>query len=127
MAVGVAIDGAPEKDIAGVAIFIPLPVLGNEVGVLEQVVQNIRVQDRLTKELLAQLVTPDVLPVLLVGVNVQLHQSRGKIELATLPVLKDLPAGWNVWVGIAVDEMPERRDDCVTKQHLTELGESTTL
>lgn len=100
-----AVDGAPEEDIAGVARFIGLPVLGNEVRVGEQVVEDVGVHDGHVRQLLAELVAFDALAVLLAVGQVELHQRGVEIERAALGVRFDFPAVGHERVGIAVDDL----------------------
>ena len=113
----VAVDRPPEEDVAGVAAFIGLPFLGNEVGVGEQVVEDVRVQHGLVGQTLTELVALDVLATLLAVVEVELDLRRVEGELAALLVLFDFPAVGHEGVGIAVD------DGAVHRRTLDELGD----
>lgn len=61
-----AVDGSPEEDVAGSALLVDLPGLGDKVGMLPQVVQDACVEDRLALELLAEFVALDGLALCLV-------------------------------------------------------------
>lgn len=62
-AIAAAVDGTPEEpeeDVAGAALpTLFFPLLGNEVWVLEEVVEHVGVQDWLARQLLAELVAFD--------------------------------------------------------------------
>lgn len=59
VAVSVAVDGSPEEDVAGVPVFIFFPRLGNEMRMLQEMVQQVGVQDGLTLKLCAKGVARD--------------------------------------------------------------------
>ena len=65
VAIAAAVDSAPEEDVAGVPVSIRLPLIGDEFGVREQVVEDIGVEDELLRQLLAELVAFDDLAILL--------------------------------------------------------------
>ncbi len=87
----VAVDGAPEEDVAGVALFIFLPFLGNEVGVREQVVEDVGVEGRLLHHFRAELVVLDDLVVLLAFGEPKLD--HGGVPFDQDPCCGDLPFG----------------------------------
>ncbi len=64
-ATAAAVDGAPEEGVAGIPVSIRLPLIGDELGVREQVVEDIGVEDGLLRQLLAELVAFDDLATLL--------------------------------------------------------------
>lgn len=100
----VAVDRPPEEDVAGVARFIGLPFVGNEVGVGEQIVEDVRVQDGLVGQSLTELITFDILAVLLAVVEVELDLRRVESELSALLVLFDFPVVWHEGVSVAIDD-----------------------
>ena len=65
VAIAVAIDSTPEEDVAGVPVSIRLPLIWNEFGMREQVVEDVGVKDGLLHQLLAELVAFDDLAILL--------------------------------------------------------------
>lgn len=101
VATAVAVDGAPEEDV------LVLPLLGDEVGVLEQVVKDIGVKDRLALKLLAELVAIDVLATLLALRQVELDLVGVELPLSALLVLLDGPTIGNDGVGVEVDDVGE--------------------
>ena len=62
-AVGVAVNGSPEEDVAHVAFFVALPVLRDEMLVLIQGVENVPVENRLADQLFVQFIALDQLVV----------------------------------------------------------------
>ncbi len=56
VATGIAVDGAPEENVAGTSLFILLPFLRNEVRVGEEIVENVGVQDGFGSEFHPELV-----------------------------------------------------------------------
>ena len=109
VAVRVAIDGAPKE------YGLTLPLLGDELGIGQQVVQNAGVQNGLTFQLLAKLVALDGTTLLLVA-EVEFDFVGVPTELATLDVLFDLPAVRHVGIGIAVDDVVLDDDFSVATQ-----------
>ena len=105
VATGVAVDGAPEEDVAGVTLLILLPLLGNEVRIGVEVVEDVGVEDGLLRQLLAELVAFDDLATLLAVREEELDTLGVELPLAALLVLLDLPAVGQEGVGIAVDDM----------------------
>ncbi len=104
VAVRVAVDRAPEEHE------LPLPLLGNEGGVGEQVVQNASVQDRLVGKLLAKLVADDRLARSLILGQIEFDPGVVPLQLSALLVLFHLPAVGQTGVFIAVDEMLRQGD-----------------
>ncbi len=122
----VAVDGAPEEDVAGIPVSIRLPLIGDEFGVREQVVEDIGVEDGLLRQLLAELVAFDDLAILLTAGEEELDLFGVELPLATLLVLFDGEAIAHPrveGVGIAVDDVLDLRDDRVAEQNLAELTE----
>ena len=109
MAVRVAVDGAPEEDVPGVALFIFLPVIGDQVRVGEQVIEDIGVENGFAVQRLSELVALDILAVLLTFVEVELDFRRVPFErtasVAGLLVLFDFPTVRNERVGIEINDV----------------------
>ena len=129
-AVTAAVHRTPEEDIAGVATFIGLPLLGNEVGVGEQVVEDVGVQNGLLGEFLAELIADDGAPILLTVRKIELYLRLLEGELAGLLVRLDFPTVLLPRVeggGIAVDGVIHRRYGSVGKQDAADFGEDIAL
>ena len=107
-AIAAAVNGAPEEDVAGVALPIFLPFVGDEVWVGEQVVEDVGVQDGLARQLLAELVAFEHLAILLAVCEEELDLFRVELPLAALLVFLDGEAtlGPRIErVGVAVNEV----------------------
>lgn len=78
-----AINRTPEVDIAGIALFIFLPVFGDDLGMSDEVVENTGVQDRnlVLHQFFAKLVALDDLAVFLVRREVELNLGEIEFEL----------------------------------------------
>ena len=125
-AVAAAVDGAPEEDVAGIPVSIRLPLIRDEFGVREQVVEDIGVEDELLRQLLAELVAFDDLAILLAAGEEELDLFGVELPLAALLVFLDGEAifGPRVeGVGVAVNDVLDLRDDRVAEQDLAELTE----
>ncbi len=125
-AIAVAVDGAPEEDVAGIPVSIRLPLIRDEFGVREQVVEDIGVEDELLRQLLAELVAFDDLAILLAAGEEELDLFGVELPLAALLVFLDGEAifGPRVeGVGVAVNDVLDLRDDRVAEQDLAELTE----
>jgi hypothetical protein len=105
VAARVAVDGAPKEDVAGVALFIFLPFLRNEVGVGQQIVEDVSVHDGHVHQLLAELVALDGLAVLLTVGQIELDGRGVEDKLTALLVHFDFPAVGQEGVGVAVDDV----------------------
>lgn len=126
VAVAVAVDGAPEEDVADVPVSIRLPLIGDEFGVREQVVEDVGVEDGLLRQLLAELVALDDLPVLLAAGEEELDLFGVELPLAALLVFLDGETiiGPRIeGVGIAVNDVLDLRNDRAAEQDLAELTE----
>ena len=108
VAAGVAVNRSPEEDVAGVTTRVLLPLLGNELRILKEIIENVGVEHELVRQLLAELVAIDALPILLVGRQMQLDLGGVESELAALLVRLHRPAAWHERVGVAVDEVLRR-------------------
>ena len=80
-------DRPPEEDVADFAVLIFLPTLGDQVRVLVEGIQDIRVEHRLAGELFAKLVALEVLPALLALGQVQ--DDLEVIDVETVVALLD--------------------------------------
>lgn len=121
-----AVDGAPEEDVADVPVSIRLPLIGDEFGVREQVVEDVGVEDGLLRQLLAELVALDDLPVLLAAGEEELDLFGVELPLAALLVFLDGETiiGPRIeGVGIAVNDVLDLRNDRAAEQDLAELTE----
>lgn len=120
-AIAVAVHRPPEEDV------FALPLLGNEVRVGEQVVEDVGVEHRgaLFRQLLAELVALDVLAARLTFREVEgvLLGFFVPLERAALLVLLDRPAIGNEGLRIAVDYVFDDVDGGVAEQDLLELTE----
>lgn len=105
VAIAVAVDRPPEEDVAGIARFIGLPFVGDEVGVGEEVVQDIGVHDGHVRKRIAELVALDGLAALLTVGQMEQHLRGVEVELAVLLVLFDFPAVGHEGVGGTVDDV----------------------
>ena len=85
VAVRVAVDGSPEEDV------LILPVLGNEVGIGEQIIEDVGIENRFAVQLLAEVVALDGLALLLRLGEKELYLRSFPLERSTLLVLLDLP------------------------------------
>ena len=65
VAARVAVDGGPEEDVAGVVVLVLLPIFRDEVGVVGERVEQIRIEYGLARELVAKVVALERLAVLL--------------------------------------------------------------
>lgn len=95
----IAIDRAPEKDV------LILPLVRDQVRVLQIELEQIGVEDRLALELLTKLGADNRTDVLLLLVEVQRDLARIELELATLGVLRDSPAFGHEGIGVEIDDM----------------------
>ena len=99
-----AVDGSPEEDA------LAIPLLGDEVWALQEVVEQIGVVYGLASQLLAEFVAFDVLAILLAVREVERDLGSVPFELAALEVLFYLPVIRQVGVGVEIDD---RCLDCV--------------
>ena len=100
----VAIDRSPEGN------HFTLPLFGNEVRVLQQVIQNAGIQDRFVRELLTEIVATDHFATHLLPREEQKNLILDPAELSTLDVLLDGPTIRNHRIGVAIDHMLDRFD-----------------
>ena len=129
-ATAAAVDGAPEEDVAGVALPILFPLLGNEVRVLQEVVEDIGVQHRLLRHLLAELVAFDDLPVLLAACEVEFHLRSVPLEGAAFLVFLHRPPVFLPRVervGVAVNGVLDDGDGSVAAQDAAYISEDIAL
>ena len=91
LAVGDAEHRAPEVDVAGAALSVGLPLLGDEVRVVEERVEDVRVEHRLAGELLTKIVALDDRARLLPLGEVEDHLLAVDVQ-AVLPLLDADPA-----------------------------------
>ena len=125
-----AVNGAPEEDVAGVALPILFPLLGNEVRVLQEVVEDIGVQHGLLRQLLAELVAFDDLPVLLDACEVEFHLRGVPLEGAAFLVFLHRPPVFLPRierVGVAVNGVLDDGDGSVATQDAAHVSEDITL
>lgn len=101
--IGVAIDRAPEEDEPRPTLLVGLPVLGDEIGVGEQVVEDIGIEHGLGHQLLPEVVPHDATRPL-GWVKVELDLARVEHELTTSLVLDHAPVARNERDSVAVDE-----------------------
>ena len=120
LALRVAVDGAPEEHI------FALPLLRNEMGVLEQVIENIGVEDRLVLEQLAKFIALDGASLLLIA-EIKFDSVRVPDELSTLDVFLDLPKAGDVGVAVAVDGAGLDDDLGVTSEETLDAFHSAEL
>ena len=126
----VAVDSAPEEDVAGIPVSIRLPLIRDEFGMREQVVEDVGVEDGLLRQLLAELVAFDGLPILLTAGEEELDLFGVELPLAALLVFLDGEAivGPRIeGVGVAVNDVLDLRDDRAAEQDLAELTELVAL
>lgn len=126
-----AVDGAPEEDV------LPLPALGNQLGVLVQRVENARVHDRLLLELLAEVNAFDDAAVLLLLAEVERDLHCIPDQSPALLVRLDGPAVGDEGVDIAVDDertevslddtLKGTEDSCHRKRSLAHSSEQVVL
>ena len=102
VAVGAAVDGSPEEHV------LALPLFRDELGVSQQVVQDIGVEHWLGRQLLAELVALDALAVHLVRREVKLDLGQIQFELTALfMILHSFPTLRKEGVGVAVNHWPD--------------------
>ncbi len=97
-AVGAAVDRPPEEDEAGTTLFIQLPVFGDDIGALEQVVENVRIKDWMLCDFVTEhgaedgigLLNPRHVEVNLLSVNVKTAFATLELGDAGTPVLDHL-------------------------------------
>lgn len=111
-AVGVAVLGSPEEDVAGVARIVFLPALGNELGMREEVVEDIGRKNQLVPEFLLELLATDGLAAHLIRRKTELHLRRIPREhtaytVRKLILLLDTPAVRDERRSVAVDEVTD--------------------
>lgn len=111
-AIGVAVDRPPEEHV------LALPLVGYELGVGEQVVERVGVQNRLVLQPFAEFVSKDHLPVLLLGLEVKADLGLVPSELAAFDVLFELPAIRDEGLGVEVDDMVRHHANLTTQEML---------
>lgn len=129
-ATAVAVDGAPEEDVAGVALPIPFPLLRNEVRVLQEVVEDVGVQHGLLRQLLAELIALDVLPVLLAAREIELHLRGVPLQRSALLVFLHRPSVFFPRierVGVAVNDVLDDVDGRVAAKDAAHVREDVAL
>ena len=96
----VAINRSPEEDV------LTFPLFGDQLGVCEQVVQNIGVEHRPACQFLAEFVSLDVLTALLVGRQMEPDFRWIPLQLSALLVaLHSLPSFGQERIGVAIDDV----------------------
>lgn len=113
----VAIDRAPEEHI------LALPLFRNEFRMSEKVVQNVGIENGFAFQLLAKLVTTNGLAVFLTFGQVECDLTRVPLHLAALLMFLDRPAIWNVWAGVAVNDVLRREDLRVAPDDVLDLSQ----
>ncbi len=117
VAVPLAVDRSPKEN------GLVLPLLGNEVRMGEQVIENIGVQYWLHCQRLAEFVSIDPLSVFLPLVEIERHAFGAPLECTAFLVLLDIPAVRDERLGVAVDHMLGDDDFGVAESHPTHLGD----
>ncbi len=117
----VAVDRAPEEDR------LALPLVGDEVRVLQVELEQVGVEDRLALELLAKLVADDQTASLLFLVEVQLNLARIELELTAPGVLHDLPVAGHEGIGVEIDDVLGDDHLAQAPKYGQDLGEHVTL
>ena len=126
-AVRFPVDGAPEVQVAGLPLLVGLPRLGDEVGVGEEVVEHLSAVDlRELGEPILQLVPDDGAARLLGVVEVEADLRGIELEFAGEGVAElilgaDLPAFRDVRLRVAVDEVGDHLNLCVTAEERDDL------
>lgn len=121
IAIGAAVNRAPEEHV------FAFPLLGDQLGVGKQVVQQIGIDDRLVLELSAELVALNALAVFLTGGEVELDELFRPLDLPGLLVLLDLPAIGHERIGVAVNQVLCGLDLGMAEQHAADLREHVAL
>ena len=116
-AVGVAVDGAPERHP------LILPLLGDELGMGQQVVQDVGVECGLLCELTKEIVAHDALVAALLRGEVELHMGGVPGEDASPGVLLHVPAGGDERRGVAVDNTWDGGDGGEATNYVAEVLE----
>jgi len=93
----VAINRSPEER--------DIPLVGNQLGMLEQVVKHVRVHDRQDFKLFAELVVLDAHATRLLFGKIQPNLGRIPLQLSVLAMFDDFPTFRAERVSIAVDEV----------------------
>ena len=99
MAARVTVDGAPEEHL------LPLPVLEDELLVLEEVVQAVGIEGVSPFELLSQTMASDVTAALLLFGEEERDLLGVPCEASASVVLNDLPAVGNKGRAVEVDDV----------------------
>lgn len=128
-AIRVAVDRSPEEDVMDVAPLIHLPAVGNKVGMSQEVVENVGIQEWLLRELLEGLLVIDgfVAHMIrwegnLLAIQEQIVALARELEVARLRVLFHLPAVWHERVGATVDDVVlDDNSELVTKEPIDTL------
>ncbi len=114
VAVRVAVDGSPEENVFRPALLVLSPTFGNELLVLEQVVEDVDVQYGLALKFFAKLLVSDGLFLCLIGremrfnpltVEEEVVAIAGELALPLLLVRLDLPILREERVLVAVDDV----------------------
>lgn len=135
IAIGRAVNGSPEEDVASVPVFIFFPRISNEVRILQEVVTNIGVQDRLVGKFLAEIVAFDASTFLLLR-QVELNLLAVEVEAVAfafefgnfaLLVFFHLPTVRQEGIGTKVDGVLHGFDFVDATQCPFDLGKETLL
>lgn len=106
----VPVEEAHAREVIGVAVYRPekdvlaFPLLGDEVRIGKQIIENVCVQCGLVYQRCAELVTSDDSILLVVG---KMQDDSGSVpdNLTALSVFLHLPARGDVRIRVAVDDM----------------------
>ncbi len=97
------------------------------MGLSEEVVEDVRIHDRLAFELFAEHVALHPLATTLTFCQEEIRTGGTPCELATLFVLFDLKATGDERLGVAVDEMRDRLDQRTTQLYFKELPQKVWM
>lgn len=109
VAVRSAIDCSPEVDAPRSTLFVVFPTLGDEIGVSKQVVEHIRLEQRLAGQPLRKVIAEN--PVSAFLTLFEMKEDLGRVELeqaayctGELILWPDFPAFRDVWSLVTVDD-----------------------
>lgn len=100
---------------------LALPLLGDEVRASEQVVEQVDVEGCPLRQLLAELVTLDILAILLLLGEIQRDLGGIPLEYSALAVLLDRPSVRDERIGVEIDEVIRGDDLGVAEQDFAEV------
>ncbi|MEY2641268.1 MAG: hypothetical protein RL150_661 [Candidatus Parcubacteria bacterium] len=123
---GDPVDGPPEKDVAGLTAFVFLPLIGDECGIGQKIVQKVCIEAILVGELLAKLVTLN--PSGLLGFGEVERDFRGvPLQLSSCYMTFDTPSLPNEGVGIEIDDVFHRLDFCFSSNDTADVRQGFSL